>query len=275
MTKTFSERMGLVVRSEALQLNAMDSALRARLYNHYSECGPVLVTREPGTLSECHTRFAIALWDGFFKRSINELRTARMPEAVHDLSMDGEWPRVYDFIEFAYEHTENHRRKDFDQRIGRVLAEEMSGYRFVSGRFIPITDATELATIQSGLQHGNAAVRDHLGTALSHLSNRASPDYANSIKESIPAVEAMARVLTGDESATLGDALNTLGRKEVIHPALVAAYKKIYGFSSDEGGIRHAHKGAEPDSELAKYMLVSCTAFVHYLTELQATSCEQ
>jgi len=49
---------------------------------------------------------------------------------------------------------------------------------------------------------------------------------------------------------------------------LAKGYNKIYGWTSDEGGIRHAlsDKG---DVEItladARYMLVSCSAFVNYL----------
>ena len=52
-----------------------------------------------------------------------------------------------------------------------------------------------------------------------------------------------------------------------IHPAMENAFTSLYGYTSDEGGIRHAEGLFESNVtfEEAKYMLVSCCAFVNYL----------
>jgi len=50
--------------------------------------------------------------------------------------------------------------------------------------------------------------------------------------------------------------------------ALKQAFEKLYGYSSDADGIRHALMGdSNVDFEEAKYMLVTCCAFVNYLAE--------
>lgn len=51
-----------------------------------------------------------------------------------------------------------------------------------------------------------------------------------------------------------------------MHPALKGSFEKLYGYTSDAEGIRHALLD-EPnlDFEDAKFMLVSCSAFVNYL----------
>jgi hypothetical protein len=42
----------------------------------------------------------------------------------------------------------------------------------------------------------------------------------------------------------------------------------LYGYTSDTHGIRHALKDdSQPNAEDAKFMLVSCSAFVNYLVE--------
>ena len=46
------------------------------------------------------------------------------------------------------------------------------------------------------------------------------------------------------------------------------AFKDLYGYASDENGIRHGgidFKNVPPED--AKFMLVSCSAFVNYLIE--------
>ena len=54
----------------------------------------------------------------------------------------------------------------------------------------------------------------------------------------------------------------------VIHGAMKTAFEKLYGYTSDSGGIRHGSiEFVNVASEDAKYMLVSCSAFVNYLTE--------
>ena len=59
---------------------------------------------------------------------------------------------------------------------------------------------------------------NHLEKALILISNRESPDYANSIKESISAVEAICSEILG-KSDTLGSALKKAGT-ELLEPYL-------------------------------------------------------
>jgi len=51
------------------------------------------------------------------------------------------------------------------------------------------------------------------------------------------------------------------------HPALKPAFSNLYGYTSDEGGIRHALLQAESVRfEDAKFFLVLCSAFVNFVT---------
>jgi hypothetical protein len=98
------------------------------------------------------------------------------------------------------------------------------------------------------------------------LSSKVNPDYRNSIKESISAVEAMARVVTGDQKATLGDALKTLETRGALHPAMKEAFSKMYGYTSNAEGIRHALVSESNVTQAdARYFLVVCSAFVNLL----------
>jgi hypothetical protein len=109
-------------------------------------------------------------------------------------------------------------------------------------------------------------VATHLRRALELLSDRESPDYRNSIKESISAVESLAKTITGNPKATLGQALNVIERERKIHPSLLEAFSKLYGYTSDEGGIRHAML-EDPNITVsdAKFFLMSCTSFINYM----------
>lgn len=58
----------------------------------------------------------------------------------------------------------------------------------------------------------------------------------------------------------------------VIHAGLKSAFNMLYGYTSDANGIRHAGDIGGPSStfEEAKFMLVSCSAFVNYLIAVSA-----
>ena len=93
--------------------------------------------------------------------------------------------------------------------------------------------------------------------------------YRNSIKESISAVEAVARLIANDpDLKTLSPALRALEEEIDLHPALRVGFDRLYGFTSDEDGIRHAMmEESDLESEDARFMLVACSAFVNYLVE--------
>jgi hypothetical protein len=111
------------------------------------------------------------------------------------------------------------------------------------------------------------AARAHIKKSVELFSDRESPDCPNSVKEAISAVEATCELITGLEHATLGKALKKLEVKGLaLHSALQKSFSSLYGYTSDAEGIRHALLD-EPtlDFDDAKYMLVSCSAFVNYL----------
>jgi len=88
----------------------------------------------------------------------------------------------------------------------------------------------------------------------------------------LSAVEAICILLTGQKKATLGQALKLLKQNKIeIHPALEKSFSNLYGYTSDADGIRHALlEDPNLDFEDAKFMLVSCSAFVNYLIEKAA-----
>ena len=148
-----------------------------------------------------------------------------------------------------------------------MLARELSGFRFIGGVFTNITTEQEVEMLAKETDDKNfPAVSSHLKRALTLMSNREHPDYRNSIKESISAVESLAKIITNMPKATLGDALKTLERSNQIHSALKDSFLKLYGYTSDEGGIRHAMLD-EPNLTVddAKFFLLSCTSFTNYL----------
>lgn len=67
-------------------------------------------------------------------------------------------------------------------------------------------------------------------------------------------------------TATLDRAVNQIDRQAELHEALNGALEKLYGYTSDADGIRHALlEESNLRREDAKFMLVACSAFVNYL----------
>jgi hypothetical protein len=89
------------------------------------------------------------------------------------------------------------------------LERENSSYRFLDGKIVEISSSDELQEIESAIERSTPyyGVKQHLRSAISMLSDRENPDYRNSIKESISAVESLCKTVSGNDKATLGSAL--------------------------------------------------------------------
>lgn len=174
---------------------------------------------------------------------------------------------------YLYSSTKENYRV-FEQ-FNYLFKQEYVGYRFIGGLISPISNEIEMDTIQESLDSEYSAVTSHITKAHSLLANREHPDYENSIKESISSVEAMCEIVTGvrGKEATLGNMLKKLEQKGVvIHSALKSAFNILYGYTSDANGIRHAGDigGKASTFEEAKFMLISCCAFINYLKGIMA-----
>lgn len=156
------------------------------------------------------------------------------------------------------------------EEFNELFEKEYVGYRFVDGLITPITNDIEIDAINEAIATKYDVVNGHIHKAIKLLSDREHPDYENSIKESITAVEAMCEIILGQKKATLGEALKHIENTGVpIHGALKSAFSILYGYTSDANGIRHAGDigGAGATFAEAKYLLVSCSGFVNYLIE--------
>lgn len=189
----------------------------------------------------------------------------------HVVQCEGMWYRIYDFIEKYLRVTDSEKTQRLTIEFNRILEEEVAPYRILNGLVVPIIGKSELNSISETIDLEYEFVSKHMTKALELYSDRKKPDYENSVKESISSVESMCSIITGlsGGAATLGNTLKKLKENGVnIHPALENAFKQLYGYTSDSGGIRHGSiEFVNVASEDAKYMLVSCSAFVNYLTE--------
>ena len=266
----FSERKGLTPIREQFQTERIDNDTRNRLWNVLTLTYWNIIKRV-GYQREDIQIFFYELWDQFFNLSVDTISKYWEESRQHmrDFFFKCEWFRVYDFLEFSYNNFPNYYNinSSFEKRLNKVLTEELCAYRLIGDKIAEITSETEISEIEEAFKSPNP-IKIHLKSALDKLADRKEPDYRNSIKESISAVETICRMITDDTKATLGQALKVIENKINIHPALKIAFDKLYGYTSDEDGIRHCLMDeSNLDFEDAKFMLVSCSAFINYLKE--------
>lgn len=278
--ESFSERFAKRP-ARAFQLDSMDDELRNGLWNavHLIYFAPRLEVvyggnHVPDALLK---RFMTVLWNDVMKRRVDEM-------GFYWDSIGGPfriffntetWDTVYGIVEFIPNHFPDADGRasnmKFLEECNRVLKRELSAYRFVGRRLAKLTDENEIQAIEEArnLKGPMKIVENHLASALQFLSDRKQPNYRNSIKESISAVESYCSLLAGKERADLNGALQVLEAKGKLHPALKKAFNSLYGYTSDADGIRHALlEESTLTFDDAKFMLVSCSAFINYVKAL-------
>jgi hypothetical protein len=274
----FSERYGYKQVRELVQLESMDEPLRNALWSllklhvwdqvqastgmyggYYLSSGG---NREIDTLCR-------RLWYSYFKKPLDQLNDdwSKVYAQLRRHFFEARWYEVYDFIEFVSANYDRYQFRDnFIGSCNHALEREVSAYRFVDGVIARITEQQEVAEIEDALARARGPVQTHLRRALELLSSRDQPDYRNSIKESISSVESLVALAVKEDKGTLGQLLKRLEDEIKLHPALKSAFSNLYGYTSDEGGIRHALLEAETIRfEDAKFFLVVCSAFINFV----------
>jgi AbiJ N-terminal domain 4 len=276
---TFSQRIGIKPAGKLVQRGAVDDELRNCLWSLLtltywdSHIGPNDGFRTADTVNGSNLEtLAVRLWLLYFKKPVDLIdnRWSYWLAGLREYFFKAKWYEVYDFIEFIARNGPDEFRKDFINVTNAHLERENSAYRFVDERITEIASAEEIAEVETALANADAfaGVKTHLQTALSLMSDRQSPDFRNSIKESISAIESLAKRIGKDQNATLGEILRVLEKEKKLHPALRSAFSSLYGYTSDADGIRHAIL-AEPQITKAdaRFMLICCSAFINFVVD--------
>ena len=211
-------------------------------------------------------QFSSLLWYSYFRLAIDDRpsHSDDMFSKIRDYFFGCQWYEFYDFLEFVLTYYED---KKLNDAVNFQLEKELSGYRFINGQITDITDKQEIEMLEVALNDENFPnVKAHLQRALELLSDRKNPDYRNSIKESISAVESIAKEIAQKPKADLGAALSAIEKQGKLHRAMKSAFLSLYGYTSDADGIRHALMEEQNlTADDAKFFLLSCTSFINYL----------
>lgn len=183
---------------------------------------------------------------------------------------DQGYVEIFDFITFLV------RDDDFPKamipRIAAALDKPYCPYRLsVSARTIyPAIGAEETLSLEKDLEEAFrspfAGSKTHLQTALQLFGEG---DYRATVRESIHAVESAVKDFTEDRGAILSKATKTLASQFGVHKALTDAFDKLYAYTNDEKGIRHAlvfEDNKKVGFDEAVFFLSACTAFIGFLS---------
>lgn len=269
----FSERISKRPKKVDIQIDYIDQELENSIWNIICMFINEPMQKQQWTSSSGYKTLINSIWFSFFKEPIDQIpfSTEKVVQELRKRFFDWDYLEIYDFIDFiASQDRLPFNSEEFINTCNLVFKRELSGYRFVSGRLAPITNEYEISEIEKAisdsLDNNMKGVSIHLTEALVKLSDKKNPDYRNSIKESISAVESICKQITGESNAELVKAIKKLRTILPIHGALEQGFVKLYSWTSDGDGIRHAMMDdSSLDQEDALYMLVSCSAFINYL----------
>jgi len=260
--KLYSERLGHKVIRSIFQRNELDSQTKVRIWDLLTD---ELLTDNIVYRSRRFKIFFKEVLYRIFSESLEEFpyKIGSVRGLMKRLLYEMEFYHLFDLLEIGIKHQSFRHTGYFVSEINKIFEEEMVAYRIINEIITPITDEKEVAELKEALESSPDNICVHLNRGLELFSDRENPDYRNSIKESISAIEAMVINVLG-KRGTLGALL----KKMDLHPSLKEGYIKIYGYTSDGDGIRHALMD-DPNVGFAeaKYFLVSCAAFVNMLRE--------
>jgi AbiJ N-terminal domain 4 len=273
---SFSRRNNLVPEPAPDRPGQISNRLRTLLWSDF-DTACRLFYRADGyglTVLPELSKFLEHIWSEFWAQPADEYPAfTQMMAHLKTGFLDGDWFFPFDTLELAFtlaQHVGFYRTR-LRESVIRHLDQEPSAYMLIGDDFVERMNEVEAQSVEAALSSGEDAVQMHFREALKKLSDRHNPDYRNSIKESISAVESACKKLTGDHGGDLNRALQKLDKQKPFHPAFKQSLEKLYAWTSDESGIRHSIKDAPNVTKAdAQFMLVACSAFVNYLFAREA-----
>ena len=271
MKMRFSDRIGKTKPKELFQKDYIDSETKNLLWN--------LLTRniyltgdfdvfDNNWQNKYSNSYDFTI-DKFLKKPLDSIEIgstdAQKKAFIKIWYFEAYWYEIYNFIEFVVNYIDG----ELIEPINDILKTEKSAYRFSNGKLVPITDEVELSTVSDAiaLEDKFSGAREHIKRALDAFSRKPVGDYLTAIKEAISAVESISKIVSKKEKASLGDALNIMDQQKKMHPAFKESFLKLYGYASDEKGIRHAlldDKISVNEAD-AHFMIVVCSAFLNFV----------
>jgi hypothetical protein len=276
---SFSQAEGAEPLPAQLQLRTLSSELTALLWRLvHSELSSATKNSHMGGGSWIEDPWKSILFDFYtfhchkladeFKNESNSLN-----RWIKGIVTSKDYIEVFEFLQYVIRHRQCPFK--FSEQIDNILKRSKAPYRVSNKTIYPIGDEADAVAIEAAfanllsVEFGGA--RSHLRNAIKELN---SGRWADSVRESIHAVESVARSLE-PSAKEIQHALEKVSQNARIHPAMKAGFLKLYAYTSDEKGVRHSevgNDGSPVDEADAMYMLGACSAFVSYMISKSRSS---
>lgn len=113
-----------------------------------------------------------------------------------------------------------------------------------------------------------AGPREHWVRADRAMSQSPS-DFAGAARESVNAVEGLAKIIVDNPTATLGDCIKLLKQLKNLDGALAKSLEALWGFANTSAGFRHGgHVTSSLSLPQAEYIIESCETASRLLLSL-------
>ena len=194
--------------------------------------------------------------------------SGNLEDEVFNLLDKADWFYIYDYIEHICANLQQYghdRLARFSERINEAFRQKGIGWKLVGGRIEVRGEESFEAFIKSAFaiakSTGRATTSQELHQALADLSKRPAPDVTGAIQHAGAALECVARDVTGDPKATLGEIIKKFPNS--FPSPLDEVAKRIWGFSSEHG--RHLREGGEPHFDEAELVVGLSGTIATYL----------
>lgn len=189
---------------------------------------------------------------------------------IQELIMDCEWFKVYDIAEAIYSQLPRRLGRvgeEFMEQMNDFFVERGIGWQMVDGRIQtrgPETFEEVVKRAKEGLDTAALpTAKSELHEALQDLSRRPEPDLTGAVQHAMAALECVAREISGDRKATLGDILKKHKEKLNIPKPLDEAVSKSWGYASEMG--RHIREGRIPTRRDVELIVGVSATIINYL----------
>ena len=176
-----------------------------------------------------------------------------------------DWYLVYDIIEVIIQKLNLQEKVIFSNEINEYFIYNGIGWKIVNGQVETRGDEvfeTAVKTVVSVLETAKLeTAKTEIKEALNDLSRRPTPDITGAIQHSLACLECVAREVSGDKKATLGELIKKY--PNIVPKPLDTAIDKIWGFTSEQG--RHLREGQAPEYLEAELVVELSAAISTYL----------
>ena len=274
-TLTFSQAAGIDPLPQPAKLHELPRKARNALWSRF-----FLWTKGSGSHHYDYVGLG-APWDVIFYEyhvSILEMPGDEFSDgldvqwrAIKELFLGAAYNRVFDLLQFIMRH--ELVPDGFREYVVATLQECMCAYAVIEGEWIIVP--TAIPEQRKAVEDAFRVLADGpFGGARQHLSKSGEciniGDYSGSVRESIHAVESVARRIDNNSRKSLAPALESLSKSGlVLHGAFKSGIEKLYGYTSDQEGIRHSLSDATTNVDVADavFMFGACASFAAYLVE--------